>query len=81
MDFALTEDEEAEIDKRLKTDLEPDLTEWEQTLISTPKSFTPILEDTIQRFKILTESDKDFPAIEAMVMEARNSLPNETLEE
>lgn len=54
--------------------------EWESLTLSMPKNFIDIFKETLAAYKLLNESDKDFPALEAIVMEARNSLPPESLE-
>jgi hypothetical protein len=47
---------------------------WTLIKIAVPRDFLGIYEETLNAYKKLRESDKDFPAFEAMVIEAKNSL-------
>jgi len=51
--------------------------DWTILSLALPKSFVPVFLRCLNRYKALLNSDKDFPALEAMVVEALNSLPDE----
>lgn len=76
--FDTTPEEEAEIDKEL-VEIETTITEsvpegWVHVAVAVPESFAEIFYDTLASYMALRETDKEFPGLEAMVMEARNSL-------
>ena len=47
---------------------------WTTLTMAIPRDFLPIFQETLNAYKTLRESDKDFPAFEAMILEAKNSL-------
>jgi len=47
---------------------------WVRFVIYVPNDFYLVALDTIEQYKKITESEKTFPAIEAIFLEARNSL-------
>lgn len=54
---------------------------WHTLEIAVPRDFLKLFNETISAYQILYDMDKDkrFPAFEAMIIEARNSLPSEVL--
>lgn len=50
---------------------------WSVIEIAVPNDFVKIWQDTLRAYQIMGETSKPFPAFEAMVMEARNSLPHD----
>lgn len=80
-DWGLSLDETTALDQSLNAPPPPAVEpEWESLTLSMPKNFIDLFKETLTAYKLLVESDKDFPALEAMVLEARNSLPPESLE-
>lgn len=51
--------------------------EWYKVTLALPSSFYVIWKKTLEAYKILNDTDKVFPAFQAMVLEAYNSLPEE----
>lgn len=83
-DWALTKEETSKLLDSLKepgTLIEiPDQEDWKYFVFVMPANFHSILLETIEGYKLLTESEKTFPAIEAIFMEARNALPQEIID-
>ncbi len=83
-EWGLSEDEQLALDEAINTSLsELDAVPegWKHYIIRVPEDFYQIMKDTIEAYKILRETDKTFPAIEAIFLEARNSLPQEIIEQ
>jgi hypothetical protein len=49
---------------------------WRLFVAAVPSDFYLLMWDTIEKYKTLRETEKVFPALEAIFIEARNSLPN-----
>ena len=47
---------------------------WTSLTLTVPDTFLPIFQETLEAYKKLRETDKDFPALEAIILEAKNSL-------
>ena len=87
--FELTDAEQRELDSNLLkssgdpatpiVDEDADET-WKYYVFAVPPTFTEILEETIRSYQLLYNTEKKFPALEAIVMEARNALPQEILD-
>jgi hypothetical protein len=76
--FELTPEEEMRLDQELSENEIEDLPEgWVHVTIAMPQDFYEIYHHTLTSYMKLRESEKPFPGFEAMVMEARNSLPND----
>jgi hypothetical protein len=77
-EFELSDEDEAMLDQLLaevdEIAYSPLPDGWTRMWMAMPLSFKEIFEDTLAQYKRLTGSEKEFPAFEAMVMEARNSL-------
>jgi len=75
--FDISEEEQKKIDAYFE-DLDHEVTDlpmgWTMFSIAVPRDFLHILSETHAAYKRATGSDKDFPAFEAMIMEAKNSL-------
>jgi len=54
--------------------------EWVNVNIQIPQDFLHIWLKTLKGLKLALQTDKDFPCIEAMCMEAYNAVPNEVWE-
>lgn len=74
--FSLTDSEEEALDQELLEEGEEAMPEgWVHISLAVPEDFYHLYQDTLMAYKHLRETDKAFPAFEAMVMEARNALP------
>lgn len=51
--------------------------EWQNITFKVPQNFVTLFNMTLSAYKAMLETDKDFPALEAMILEAYNSLPAE----
>lgn len=81
-EYQMTDEEAKHLDYSLLNDMYcfgseelPD--SWVHTTIAMPNSFFPIFKETLQQYQALLNTKKTFPALEAMIMEAKNSLPND----
>jgi len=63
----MTRGEIEEMDQAIKE-------EWVFISFYIPKDFEPIWKETIRKYKDLWKTDKFFPAIESIIVEANNSL-------
>lgn len=84
-DWALTEEETKALLSALQHHTNEgfeteDGSKWDYLHFAVPRNFTSIAQETIEGYKLLTESDKTFPAIEALFLEAFNALPQEIRE-
>lgn len=83
-DWGLSDAEQSALDGKLFGEtleiLDAPPEDWKHFIIAVPPDFYEILLNTIEGYKILRETDKVFPAIEAIIMEARNSLPNAVID-
>lgn len=78
-EWELSEAKQAELDKRL-IDIKPAEEDgWSSITFRAPKNFINLMEQTIIGYKFLRETQKTFPALEAIFMEAFNSLPQEII--
>lgn len=78
--FTLTVEEELKLDQELMDELEVAPEGWTHLSLAVPQSFLKLYEQTLTGYKAVAETDKTFPAFEAMVMEAFNSLPSDVRE-
>jgi hypothetical protein len=64
-----------------ETDLDQKIREkWPTYVFSVPPDFYKIMMETITAYKYLRETKEEFPALEAIFMEARTSIPHEILD-
>lgn len=80
IEFQLTEKQEQDLDSSLVNSIYSFTSEelpdaWVHTTLAMPKDFFPIFKETLEAYKALLLTDKTFPALEALILEARNSLP------
>ena len=79
--WGLTMEEEERVDSAISAVPEDAIPEnWKHYVIGVPESFVPIFEATLKGFQLLYDTEKKFPAFEAIVMEARNALPQEIID-
>lgn len=82
--YSLSDDEQLALEANLNEVIVyrdiPAKPEWNAIQLNVPQSFMEIYSSTITAYQKVLETDKIFPAIEAIFLEARNSLPNEVLE-
>lgn len=80
-EWALTSEETQTLLESLQRINEEQLQDdWVHYHISVPKDFAQLFEETIEAYKLLRETKKTFPALEAIILEARNALPQEILD-
>lgn len=75
--WALPDNEIEEMDRKLDADFIPEekLPDgWVFLQIAVPKDFATLFYETIEQYKQLRETDKMFPALEAIIMEAKNAV-------
>lgn len=76
--FELTVEQEELIDRQLDASEDADgiIPEgWVHLSLAVPEDFYTLFQETLAEYMVIRETDKVFPAFEAMVIEARNSLP------
>jgi hypothetical protein len=74
----LTAEQEELIDRQLDPSQDTDgiIPEgWVHLSLAVPKDFYTLFQETLAKYMVIRETYKVFPAFEAMVIEARNSLP------
>jgi len=80
-EWGLTAEEEDALDAKIFGEsIDEKIPEsWKRLVLSVPDSFYEIMMQTIEAYKKVLNTEKVFPALEAMVIEARNSLSQHDL--